>query len=57
MHGRRQASSVHDFDEFLSNNPNLIENMKEIVNSHYSEARLSSDEARIVFLAADLRDF
>ena len=57
MHGRKQVSSIHDLDGFLAGNPDLIENMKEVVNSHYSEARLFSDEARAVYLPPDLREF
>ena len=57
MHIRKQAGAEPDFDGFLDKNPDLVENMKEVVNSHYSEARLFSDEARTIFLAPDLRDF
>jgi N-formylglutamate deformylase len=56
MHGRRQLGMEKDFDRFLLNNPDLTENMKEVIGFHYSEKRLSSDDARAIFLPPDLRD-
>jgi N-formylglutamate deformylase len=57
MHRRQRIFAAQNFNEFLTNNPDLSENMKEILLSHYSSERLESEEGKACFLEPDLRDF
>lgn len=55
MHVRMKQARTLEFDEFLTKNPDLIENMKEILLFHYSEERLNSPEAKRSFMEPDIR--
>lgn len=56
MHKRMIPAKLSNFDEFLRKNPDLIDNMQDIVLSYYSRDRLNSQQARRTFLPPDIRD-
>ena len=57
MHGRLQQANSQTLDEFLIDNPDLVENMTGVLRSYYSEGRLNSEVARLSFNSPDIRSF
>lgn len=52
-----KKSSSETFEKFLAQNPQLKNNLKELLNSHYSYDILQSSEAKLSFLEPDVQPF
>lgn len=55
MYGRLQQGRFSTLDAFLSANPDLVQNLRAVLRSYYSEDRLNSVVARRGFEFPDLR--
>ena len=45
------------FPDFLTNNPDLVENLPKVLNTYYSHDRLNSDLAKRTYLEPDRQPF
>jgi hypothetical protein len=53
MHMRGAADPALSWEKFVALNPDLVVDAKTILLRHYSEETLSTDEARVKFVAPD----
>lgn len=51
------SSNASSFEDFISENPRLFDEFKQLVISHYSEDVFSSEKARLEFIEPDLLPF
>ncbi|MGI9286801.1 MAG: hypothetical protein ACR2P1_15545 [Pseudomonadales bacterium] len=57
MFSRLQRNRTKNFDTYLLTNQDLVENISDVVHSHYSENHLNSTTAKRGFVAPDVKDF
>jgi hypothetical protein len=57
MASRLQGSIYSNLDDYLSSNPDLVNDVAKVVRHYYSDQCLNSTEARQGFIAPDLRGF
>jgi hypothetical protein len=57
MASRLEGTSYNNLDDYLSCNPDLVNDVAKVVRHYYSDQCLNSAEARQGFIAPDLRGF